>query len=166
MLIPMQLYEQPPISSSKSEPSQKEGSSALSEIASTLQRVWLAPSKDYAVAGEIFTPIKEGDLLHHAEILTLRQITTNLEAIAQELQASRRDMTEMKVDVAIIKERQTQSVELKQKISALEGKVDVLELRNTKQDGAYSLVALLKDFGPWIFGLLVLAWSLFGKVKL
>ncbi len=112
------------------------------------------------MSGEIFTPIKEGDLLHHAEILTLRQITTNLEGIAKELQASRADMTEMKVDVAIIKERQTQTSELKEKIAALEQKVDLLEARNTKQDGAYTFVAMLKDFGPWLFGLFVLAWSL------
>lgn len=124
--------------------------------------MWLVPSKDTNVPGDIFTPIKEGDLLHHAEIMTLRQITSNLETIATAIQASLADMTEMKVDIAVIKERQSLNLELKEKITKLEEKVEGLETRNTKQDGAYTFIALLKDFGPWVFGLLVLAWSLLG----
>jgi acyl carrier protein phosphodiesterase len=115
------------------------------------------------MAGEVFTSVKEEDVLHHAELLTLRQITKNLELIASEMLAHRKDMTAMQVDVAIIKERQTQSQELKEKITSLETKIDVLEKRNDSQDGAYTFVTLLKDFGPWAFGLLVLAWSLLGK---
>lgn len=159
MLIAMLHYAQPLTSSSKPAFSRKADFSASSGRLNTLRRAWLVPSKEIDVAGEIFTPIKEGDLLHHAEIMTLRQITTNLEGISKELAASRVDLTEMKIDVALIKERQAQTTKLETKISALESKVDLLEARNSKQDGAYTFVALLKDFGPWVFGLLVLAWS-------
>ena len=115
------------------------------------------------MSGEVFTSVREEDVLHHAELLTLRQITKNLELIASEMQAHRKDMTTIQVDVAVIKERQTQSVELKEKITALELKIDILERRNDSQDGAYSFVKLLKEFGPWALSLVVLAWSLLGK---
>lgn len=113
--------------------------------------------------GEIFTPIKEGDLLHHAEIMTLRQISNTLQAISQELVASRFDMTAMKVDVAVIKERQTQNVELKEKVTLLETKIEKLEERNTKQDGAFSFVTMLKEFGPWVLSFAVLLWGLLAR---
>ncbi len=130
-----------------------------------LQRVWLARSKDMGdVApsneGQIFTPIKEGDLLHHAEIMTLRQIGNTLQSMTAELQASRSDMTDLKIDVAVIKERQTQSMELKEKLTVLEAKIEKLEARNTKQDGAFSFMTMLKDFGPWIMAFAAVVWGL------
>lgn len=113
--------------------------------------------------GTILTPIKEGDLLHHAEILTLRQIGATLEGITAELQGSRKDMTDIKVDVAVIKERQQQNAKLEEKVLQLEIKVDTLETRNAQQDGAYTMVTALKEFGPWLISLAVLAWGLFAR---
>lgn len=114
--------------------------------------------------GSNFTPLKDGELLHHAEIMTLRQIGSTLQAISSELQASRADMVTMKVDVAIIKERQQQHEETRNKIKALEDAVDLLQDRNARQDGAYTLITALKEFGPWVISLAVLAWGLFDRV--
>lgn len=113
--------------------------------------------------GTIFTPIKEGDLLHHAEIMTLRQISNTLQSITGELQANRTDMIEMKVDVAVIKERQSQNIEMKAKLDVLEAEIEKLKDRNTKQDGAFSFAAALKDFGPWIFSFGVLLWGVLNR---
>lgn len=108
-------------------------------------------------AGKIFTPTSEGDLLHQAEILTLRQISGNLEGMNRELQASRESMTELKIDVAVIKERQLQNTKMEEKVAALEADIALLKARNTRQDGAFSFVTMLKDFGPWVvaFGMMV-----------
>lgn len=108
----------------------------------------------------IFTPIKEGDLLHHAEIMTLRQIGNTLQSMTSELQANRADMMEMKVDVAVIKERQSQNIEMKESIASLKTKIEKLEQRNISQDGAFSFVKMLKDFGPWILSFGVLLYGL------
>ena len=113
--------------------------------------------------GQIFTPIKEGDLLHHAEIMTLRQIGNTLQSITGELQASRSDMMEMKIDVAVIKERQSQHIELKEQLAALQSEVEKLKDRNTKQDGAFSFATMLKDFGPWIFSFGILLWGVLNR---
>jgi len=100
--------------------------------------------------GQIFTPIKEGELLHHAEIMTLRQIGNMLQAMTAELQANRADMMAMKIDVAVIKERQAQNFELRATLNALAAEVEKLKDRNSKQDGAFSFATVLKDFGPWL----------------
>lgn len=113
--------------------------------------------------GQIFTPIKEGELLHHAEIMTLRQISNTLQSMTQELQANRQDMTEMKVDVAVIKERQTQHIEMKAKLDVVEAEIEKLKERNMKQDGAFSLATALKDFGPWIISFAVLLWGVLNR---
>ncbi len=110
--------------------------------------------------GTIFTPIKEGELLHHAEIMTLRQIGNTLQSMTSELQANRSDMTEMKIDLAVIKERQSQNIEMKEELATVKAEIEKLKDRNTKQDGAFSFVAMLKDFGPWILSFGVLLWGL------
>jgi hypothetical protein len=72
----------------------------------------------------------------------------------------------MQTDIAVIKERQTTIATLRDTVTKLEGKVTALESRNLKQDGAMGMMEILKQFGPWILSLLVLAWGLFQRKPL
>lgn len=105
----------------------------------------------------------EDNLAKQAEIMALRQIGDILKTVSQEMAAQRKDMSEVKVDIAVMKERQSQNQELRETVKALEGKIEVLEARNLREDGAVTFLTFLKDFGPWLAALLVFAWSLFGK---
>jgi hypothetical protein len=71
------------------------------------------------------------------------------------------DMAQMKTDIAVIKERQAQNADFRDALDAMRAEILALKARNDKQDGAYSLATAAKEFGPWLFSLLALAWGLF-----
>lgn len=98
---------------------------------------------------------------YRAEIMTLQQITANLEIIAVELRDNRQAMTKLEVSVARIEERQLQNVAFKEDLAAIEAKVDFIEARNARQDGAFGFATFLKDFGPWALGIAAVAWNIF-----
>ena len=98
---------------------------------------------------------------YRAEIMTLQQITATLEAIAVELRDNRQTMMTMATSIARIEERQKQHVEFKEQLQELGDKVEKIENRNARQDGAFGFVTLLKDFGPWALGIGAVVWDIF-----
>lgn len=98
---------------------------------------------------------------YRAEIMTLQQITANLEIIAGELRDNRKAMMDMAVNVAKIEERQVQNLAFKEDLAELEAKVDEIVARNARQDGAFNFVKLLKEFAPWIATTIAVGWDVF-----
>lgn len=64
-------------------------------------------------------------------------------------------------DLAVMAERQLATGEMKIAMRELSGRLDELEDVHNKQIGAATFVTWLKDFGPWIGTLVLLAWGLF-----
>lgn len=111
---------------------------------------------------DLFTPSSSDQVAREAEIMLLRTMARTLETMNATLLTHGSDIGSIRLDVALVKERQLVHGEVKKDVDDLKAKISLLEARNTRQDGAYSLVTMLKDFGPWLFGLLVLAWGLMG----
>lgn len=113
--------------------------------------------------GEIMMPVTTEEALRKAEMMAFRQMTDTLRAVQEELASHRAQMGTIGQDIAVIKERQTTMSEIKDDMESVKERLLVLEMRNARQDGAVTFVTFLKDFGPWLFGLLVLAWGLFSR---
>lgn len=113
--------------------------------------------------GEIFSPTSARDLYREAELMTLRQMSASLATITNELIAHRESMGTMKEDIAVIKVRQEASAALSKAFDEIKAEIELLKARNLRQDGAYSFVTILKDFGPWLVSLIILAWGLFER---
>jgi len=101
------------------------------------------------------------EAVRQAELIVLGQMRDQLSAMTSEMVAHRKDMSEVKVDVATIKGTLAMNSELKEKLGELEDEVSDLKLRNAKQDGAAALFQFLKDYGGWLAGLAGLAYGLF-----
>lgn len=84
--------------------------------------------------------------------LAMAEMTKALLALTAEVGEYRKIMTRMEIDIAIMKERQTNYAELKERL-------EKVERRDTEQDGAVKLVHFLKDYLPWVATLATLAWG-------
>jgi hypothetical protein len=122
--------------------------------------------------GQLLTPSTEDQVMREAELLALRQMADNVAAMTRELVSSREIMTDLRIDMAAIKERQEQHSEFKEFLAELKGitdklstRVTAIETRNAQQDGAVGLVQWLKDFGPWLLAIAAVLWS-FAKPRL
>lgn len=91
-----------------------------------------------------------------AEVAAMAEMTKALLALTAEVGEYRKIMTRMEIDIAIMKERQTTIAELK-------ARLEKVEQRDAEQVGAYKGLTFLKDFGPWLVSLAVLAWSFLGR---
>lgn len=91
-----------------------------------------------------------------AELMAMAEMTRALLALTSEVGEYRKIMTRMEIDIAIMKERQTNYAELKSRLEKVEN-------RDAEQVGAYKGLSFLKDFGPWLLSLAVLAWSFLGR---
>ena len=108
------------------------------------------------------TPSSSDQVAREAEIMLLRSMSRTMEAMTSEIQAQRKDMTDVKMDIAVIKERQMQNGELRDSVSSIKKDIEALKSRNDQQDGAMSGLKFAKEFGPWLVSLVLLAWGLFG----
>lgn len=109
------------------------------------------------------TPSNSEQVAREAEIMLLRSMSRTLDTMTAEMIGHRKDLTDIKVDIAAMKVRQETSERMEETISALRADIEALKARNAKQDGAVTLATMMKDFGPWIVSLGVLFWSLFGS---
>lgn len=117
--------------------------------------------------GEIFTAKSEESVLREAELLALRQMADNVSAMTRELVTNREVMTELRIDMASIKERQAQHsefkdflLELKDEQKTMTDRIVAIERRNAQQDGAVGFVQYVKDFGPWLLAIAAALWAL------
>lgn len=93
-----------------------------------------------------------GEESRSAEVMAIAEMTKALLALTAEVGEYRKIMTRMEIDIAIMKERQTNYAELKERL-------EKVERRGAEQDGAYKGLHFLKDFGPWLAALMALAWG-------
>lgn len=132
--------------------------------------------------GRILTPKSDETIMREAELLTLRNISDSLVALHQEMGSYRESVASMREDMAVIRERQQQHHEFRESLKEMSAefrssirelgeqfrrdldgigeRVDSLEDRNLKQDGAFTFATLLEKFGPWM-ATLVLGWWAF-----
>lgn len=87
-----------------------------------------------------------------AELAAMAEMTKALVALTTEIGGFRQEFTLMQIDIAIMKERQNNYAELKERL-------EKVERRDAEQDGAYKGLHFLKDFGPWLAALTALAWG-------
>lgn len=121
--------------------------------------------------GEIFgVPQDEALIAKQAEIMALRQITDTLRVINMELKEGRErhdkvlsGLHEVKQDIAVMKEQNKAVEDLRLTASKLDTRISTLEDRFLQIDGAQNTLKFLKEFGPWLFALLALAWGLFER---
>lgn len=99
--------------------------------------------------------------LRETEILVLRQMSDNLIRLNHRLDGyeDKQDkifqyIGEIKTTLAVQTERQLVVNEIKVRL-------DDLERHHQQSQGAHNLVRWLKDFGPWIGTIILLAWGLF-----
>ncbi len=109
------------------------------------------------------TPSTPEQVAREAEVMLLRQMTRTFETFTAEMVAHRGDMGQLKTDIAVIKERQMQNAEMRETMDEMRREIDLLKARNSQQDGAYTFLTMLKDFGPWLFALFVFYWGLFER---
>lgn len=98
-----------------------------------------------------------------AETQAILRMSEAVVALAAEISASHGAMTEIKVDIAIIKERQTTAAVLREDFNRMEARLKKMETRDAEQDGAYKGLHFVKDFGPWLLSLAVLAWGFLAR---
>jgi len=90
------------------------------------------------------------------ELAAMAEMTKALIALTTEVGQFRHEFTTMQIDIAIMKERQTNYAELRERI-------EKMERRDAEQDGAYKGLHFLKDFGPWLAALTALAWGFLAR---
>jgi N-dimethylarginine dimethylaminohydrolase len=73
--------------------------------------------------------------------------------------AHREKMNTMVIDIALIKERQTNQAAQSLVIEELRSRIEILESRRHQQDGAASFARWLKDFGPWVLAGAAALWT-------
>lgn len=90
------------------------------------------------------------------ELAAMAEMTRALTVLTSEVGQFRAEFTTMQIDIAIMKERQTNYAELKERL-------EKVERRDAEQDGAYKGVQFLKEFGPWVAMLATLAWGFLAR---
>lgn len=96
------------------------------------------------------------DGVRSAEMAAMAEMTKAFIGLTTEIGAMRAEFTEVKVELAVMKERQTT-------LARLEARLEKVEQRDHEQVGAYKGLHFLKDFGPWMLSLAVLLWGFFGR---
>jgi len=91
-----------------------------------------------------------------AEMAAMAEMTKAFVGLTTEIGAMRAEFTELKVELAVMKERQTT-------LARLEARLEKVEQRDAEQIGAYKGLHFLKDFGPWLAMIAALAWGFFGR---
>jgi hypothetical protein len=109
------------------------------------------------------TPSSSEQVAREAEIMLLSTMSRTLDTMTSELIGHRKDLTDIKVDIAAIKVRQEAAERMEEICSGLRRDIDDLKTRASQQDGAVTLATMMKDFGPWVISLGVLFWGLFGS---
>lgn len=109
------------------------------------------------------TPSSSEQAAREAEIMLLRSMSRTMDVMSAELSAHRGDLTDIKVSIARIEEQQKASAKMEEICAGLRADIDALKARNLRQDGATTLVTVMKDFGPWLVSLGVLFWGLFAR---
>lgn len=137
--------------------------------------------------GTLFTAKSEETIMREAELLALRSISDNLANLSNEMSFHRESMASVREDMAVIKERQQQHSEFRESLRDLtkefqraieklseqheeskkdfERRLDVVEARNLKQDGAMGFAQWIREFGPWLLMVLGGAWAYFRVTK-
>lgn len=110
------------------------------------------------------------DTMRQAQILAMSQMSDALRSLSNRFdkQQDKQDTVveligAVRTDIAVMKAQQEELDELRESCRDHAKRLDMLELRNAQQDGAASFINWVKEFGPWLFGLAVLFFSLFGK---
>lgn len=135
------------------------GQRSREEIARLLKIAFSEEREDMVDQGRILTPKSDETIMREAELLALRQMSDSIASFTQEMAANREMMVGIREDMAVIKERQRAYADVRDDIVEIRKRVDEIETRNAKQDGAMSFATLLKDFGPWIVSLLAVVWA-------
>ena len=114
--------------------------------------------------GSIFGVEQDEQLIaKQAEILALRQMTDTLKTISTELVQHRELLGDMRTDIAVMKEQNKSMEDMRETQQKQDARLLVLEQRQQQWDGANNAVKWLREFGPWIVSLFVLAWGLFER---
>lgn len=119
--------------------------------------------------GDMMT-IDESGILKQAELMALREMSNTMKRISDEL-VSQRDkhevvvqtLSDIRTDIAVMQEANKAVAEIKADVANLDLRMKVIEARNQQIDGATNFVKWLREFGPWLFSMLVMAWALFSK---
>src|SRR5690606_18571074 len=96
-----------------------------------------------------------------AILLALQNVSAGLSAINAELAANREAMVVMREDMAVLKDRERSHAALEKTLEEFRRRLEALEKRNFKQDGAYTFMTMLRDFGPWVVAIAAWSWTLF-----
>jgi hypothetical protein len=104
-------------------------------------------------------PVTTAAQLRQAELIALQQIVNTLNAMTSDMAAHREKMNTMVIDIALIKERQTNQAAQSLVIEELRSRIEILESRRHQQDGAASFARWLKDFGPWVLAGAAALWT-------
>jgi N-dimethylarginine dimethylaminohydrolase len=97
--------------------------------------------------------------IRQAELIALQQIVNTLNTMTSDMAAHREKMNTMVIDIALIKERQTNQAGQSLVIEELRSRIEILESRRHQQDGAASFARWLKDFGPWVIAGAAALWT-------
>ncbi|MDH7638971.1 hypothetical protein [Sphingomonas oryzagri] len=117
----------------------------------------MSPSKPFGESGEILTPVPDETIARLGEVAALRQLTDTINRMGRFMQtlseqqgATTEKLAEMHTDITVMKLQDEKIAEMKERISAVESRVDLIDLLHAKQEGAGWAVTLAKDFGPTI----------------
>lgn len=108
---------------------------------------------------EIMTPVTKPEAVQMAEIHALRQISDALSATNQSLHALAHDVREVRADVKEVREKvirmegedlKAQLREVRADLRTALGRVDNLEKRGDRQDGALSVGGWVSKYAPWL----------------
>jgi predicted nucleic acid-binding Zn-ribbon protein len=108
----------------------------------------------------------DDNMSNEAVLVALQQVGSAMASISQEMASNREVMTEMRLDMATIKERQTQHSEFKEFLKELKAEIEKVDLRlqavetrNNKVDGAMGLAQWVREFGPWFLSMAAVAFA-------
>jgi N-dimethylarginine dimethylaminohydrolase len=104
-------------------------------------------------------PITTAAQIRQAELIALQQIVNTLNTMTSDMATHREKMNTMVIDIALIKERQTNQAGQSLVIEELRSRIEILESRRHQQDGAASFARWLKDFGPWVIAGAAALWT-------
>lgn len=108
---------------------------------------------------EMVTQVKDLDtegLTREVEMYLLRHLGDSVARMAEAQNSMLLGMADLKADIAVIKARE-------EVVTQLVKDVEALKLRNAQQDGAFSLMSVLKEFGPWLVAMALGAFAYFTK---
>lgn len=102
-------------------------------------------------------------VLREAELLALRQMADSLTSLTREMMTNREVMATIREDLAVIRERQSQHSETKEELRTMKTRLELVEQRHMRQDGAMGFASWMKDFGPWLVAVAVGTWAFLSR---